>query len=247
MPDTIDEIRPALAEKIDVSEKNELQVLQEAVKTTLTTYEKEPTAAAKRNWDAAREGLAAAIERLEEKYFSKDKTLKNRLAVVKYLAAQGYKAKRQKVYDDAAAGLLQVQRDGSVRLNDVVAYIALAGLKRIKSAEGELDDLHKQEKQLQIECLRVKRDRENFNFEKDQGNYVLTADHEIQMAALAGLMETVTRQALRFIIEDTIVFSGGSTKKLQVCMDKANLRLDETYSVLVADGEFKIIFDGRDL
>jgi len=233
--------------KCNPTELVEVRLLRKGLNKCLKDYNAEPTAVNKKNWDAARDGLAAVIERLEGKYFAKEETLKNRLAVVKYLAAQGYKAKRQKVYDDARAGLLKVQSDGSVRLNDVIAYIALAGLKRIKSAEGELDELHKQEKMLQIECLTVKRDRESYNLEKDQGNHIPLADHEVQMAALAGLMETTVRQALRFIIEDAVLLSGGTMKKIQVCVDKANLRLDESFNALVADGEFQIVFDGKEV
>jgi len=229
--------------KCDPSELVEIRLLRKGLNQCLNAYNKDPTAVAKRNWDAARDGLAQVIERLEGKYFAVEETFKNRLAVVKYLSAQGYKAKRQKVYDDAAAGLLKIQPDGCVRKNDVIAYTALAGLKRIKSADGELDDMALAEKQLQIECLTVKRDRETFNLEKDQGAHVSMVDHEVQMAALAGLMETTVRQGLRFIIEDTILLSGGSTKKLQVCIDKAGLRLDECFNALVADGEFQIVFE----
>lgn len=239
----MDEQIKRLEEKCTKDELAEIKVLQHGLFKTLKEYKNDPTAAAKRNWDAAREGLAAVIERLEGKYFAKDEVLKNRLAVVKYLAGQGYKAKRQKVYDDAKAGLLKVQPDGSVRVNDVVAYIALAGLKRVQTAEGEIDELHKKEKQLQIECLEVKRDRETFNLEKDQGAYIARDDHEVQMAALAGLMEQTVRQGLRFILEDTILMAGGSTKKLQTCLDAAHRHLDELFNALVAGGEFQIIFE----
>jgi len=239
MQDQIDRIE----KRCDPSELVEVRLLRKGLAQCQKTYNQDPTATAKRNWDAAREGLSAVIERLEGKYFARDEVLKNRLAVVKYLAGQGYKAKRQKVYDDARAGLLKIQPDGSVRVNDVVAYIALAGLKRVKTAEGELDDLHKKEKQLQIECLEVKRDRETFNLEKDQGAYIAREDHEVQMAALAGLMEQTVRQALRFVLEDTILMAGGSTKKLQTCLDAANRRLDESYNALVAEGEFQVIFE----
>ena len=190
----------------------ELTILRNASADNLKKYKEDPTAANKKNLDAARAALNEAVERLWVKYVPEDSRFKNLLEVVGYLKGKGYKISKSKIYKDRRDDQIRVQVDGSVLQKDADAYsktLSLLGdpLRGLEAAQKKKAELETKRLEHQIENLEhelaVKRDR-----------YVLREDAELERAENATSIFIVISNGLigraRYLIEA----AGGSPEKL---------------------------------
>ena len=127
MKDRFDQLLDVAAEQ----EQAELNILFNAKNKTAQAYNNEPTAAHEKNWAAAQRRLEKEVERLWEKYFREEPAFESRTAAAKYLADEGYRVKKSKVFADVQKGLLKVQAGGRVYKDDVDSYILRSGLEKV--------------------------------------------------------------------------------------------------------------------
>ena len=119
------------------ADREELAILNGAVETTRKAYADQPTAANKKDWDAARGGLDAAVDRMWRQYFPEARRFENLMAVVKHLNDKGYKIKKSKAYQDRKKGRIAIQPDGTVLQKDVDRYAKT--LERIADSRDAAD------------------------------------------------------------------------------------------------------------
>jgi len=123
------------------TDKNEISILHGAFIKTTTSYKKDPTAARKKDWDSAKEGLSNILNRLHAKYFPESapspegERFVDRKQALNWLTAQGYKVSRSKFYDDCRDGFPAVHRDKSVSRFQVMQYAQQLDIKR-RSTNG---------------------------------------------------------------------------------------------------------------
>jgi len=202
-------------------------IFYNAVNASRITYNEEPTAKNKQDWEAARDGLDKTLATLEETHFPTEPMFDNIMAAVKHLQAEGYKVKKSKVYNDKKKGLLFAQPDGRIRESDLLAYIARAGLTRLTDADGNLDGLHAEKSQKEIEKLTAQVAKLQFDLDKDRAKYMLRADFSAEMAARAVVLEANFKNFLRTHLLDVIQITNGKPSKTQAALDFMLARLDE--------------------
>lgn len=226
----------------DESEKEDLQILQNAVRETAETYKKEPTAINKKNWDVASQGLNELIDRLWMKYFHKEPAFEHRKAVADWLEKEGYKVKRQKVYDDVARGLLKMQDDKSVFYSDVEIY-AKKYLEKKKDKTGQVDKIYEQKSKAEI--IKTQRQIEKIEFDLDvaRGKYILRKDFGMELAARAGMFEAGLKHLVQIRAIDWIYEVKGDPKKAQLLIDRIHNALDEQLGQYASMDEFHVIVD----
>lgn len=116
-----------LLEVVTDQEKAELTTLHNAVVSTIRSYREDPTAANKRDWDAAKKGLQEIMDRLWDKYFPADTekqqniNLKNPRQVYQYLKDR-YHVGQKTIYRHVEAGKLKPKRGGGFSSRTVEAY-----------------------------------------------------------------------------------------------------------------------------
>src|SRR6056297_3378094 len=121
----MDEQIQKLFEVVSKSEGEELTILNNAVVKNIKAYRADPSAANKKNWDAAQEGFQARVNELWEKYFysgQSEQKLRNVLQVVEYLRRQNYKISKSAAYKHKKEGKLRPGPDGSFSARAVEKY-----------------------------------------------------------------------------------------------------------------------------
>jgi hypothetical protein len=230
-----------LLEMAGTEDAGELTILRNAVAGNLKAYEGEPTAAHKKNLDAAREALTESVERMWAKYVPEDSRFKNLMEVVGYLKGKGYKIGKSKIYKDRRDNQIRVQPDGSVLQRDADAYsktLQLLGdpLRGLEAAQQKIKELEAKRLQGQIDSLEydlaIKRDR-----------YVLREDAEMERAENAaaifiGISNGIIGSA-RVLIET----ADGDPKRLQEFVEAVKLELNRAANSLakLETIEFKLI------
>lgn len=189
------ELSEKLTARLNTAEREEVKILETAMERTRGDYEANPTAANKKHWDAARQGLVDEIERLEEKYFNRQPAFDNVAEVFKWLKSEKYKAGRSKVYNDAKIGMLNVQEDGSVLVADVKAYATT--LSKKESRTGDLDPEYKKKTAAERFQLELKNQKLQFELERERGKYVLKSDVQTELAVKIGLLEALIKNMMR--------------------------------------------------
>jgi len=205
-----------LKDKITGEEAEDLALLQTAVEETRKAYQADYSAAAKRNWDAAKDGLAGAIAGLEARYLSVEPPFATRTEALKYLQGQGYKIKKSKLYNDAKAGLLAVQADGTVLKADVSDYILRGDLKRTSDEFGNMSKTQAEKLVNENEKLKIQIEKLRFDFEKDKKLHILRSDAETATAVKIGALESGLKHLAMIKAVDWIVAVGGDPKKVRV-------------------------------
>lgn len=233
-------------EKTTQQEKREVEILQNALSATIEGYSQDPTAANKRNWDAARMGLDKAIERLWHKYFHQKPAFPHLHAAVKYLQKEGYSVngkdvvKKSKVYSDKDKGLIRVRPDNRIFEAEVKAYAATY-LKKIEDRTQDLSALHKKKSIKEIDKIHLQAEKIAFELEVAKGKYVRKSEAEVDSAMkLAALVAEhknfVNRRAIEWIYR-----TGGDPKKVQTIIDDFNTASDEICNELANLNEIHLV------
>jgi len=191
-----------LVATVNDDEQAEIKIYQQARKTKLDDYEKNPTAAIKKDLDAATEGLRRLVDSLWAKYFVTEKVYKNRLELVEALEKDGYAVKKSKLYQDSkrlpSKGGLHVESDGSIRQSSIEAWLAHPqGGGKIAAKKGLADESDREEVdaalgeklQLEVKILRTKEQRERLSFEREQGKWLPRDDFQMELAGRAGVLD----------------------------------------------------------
>ena len=103
---------------------------------------------------AAFERAKKALESFTRPEQPDERIFRNRIEALGCLQAQGYKIKKSKLYDDAKAGFLRMQADGSVSEADLARYIKRVGLEKpAEFSEAAAGDMLAKKLSLEISKL----------------------------------------------------------------------------------------------
>ncbi len=237
-----------LREVAGAEDKAELGVLFNAKKTTLLAYNSEPTAARKRDHDAAVQGLAALVDKLWPKYFSSERVYKNRGVLIAELAKEGLVIKKTKLYTDCkrppSEGGLLVEADGTVRRSSLETWLAHPqGGGKIcehrglidKAAKEDIDKILSEKLLLEVSILRSKEARERLACEVEQGKWLPRDDFQMELAGRAGVLDVMLGYWINTSAGELIDMVGGDQSKrsefIEEQIDRKNKALAEFCSV----------------
>lgn len=239
-----------LLDAVDETDRLELSILQTAVESTRNAYQQSSSASHKKDWDAAKEGLREALDRLWSGYMVKEERFENRKAVLEYLNENGYSISQGKLYGHAKKGLLKLQADKSVLKSSLEAYIDNPESGLIRHAEvgqGEEDKAKHDEKfEYEVSILRTKDAKTKFDFEKEQGKYILKDEFEMEVSARAAVLDSGLSYWIKSNVAEWIQVCGGNQEKrselLQMMLEGKDQRLNEfattdRYQVMFVDVE----------
>ena len=230
-------------------EAAELKTLYNAQIQTLKTYQSDPTAQRKRDWDAARQGYEERVSELWQRYMQAEEYLKNRLEAVKWLQQQGYKVGKSKLYQDVSAGRLRVCNDGSIRVSDLQEYIRVQGLEPLREAtepDEDAEDLQREKVKEELRKLRLQNERQEFERQRQEGQYIPRQDLELELASRAGVLDTGLRSDIKTHARDWVHLVGGRADLvpdlIEAMLDVLDRRLNEyarmdKFEVIFSEGE----------
>jgi len=194
-------------------DRDELTILRNALAGCLKAYDTQPTAAHKKNLDAARAALDESVERMWKKYVPEDSRFKNLMEVVGYLRGKGYKIGKSKIYKDRQGNQIRVQPDGSVLQRDADAYsktLQLLGdpLRGLEAAQQKKVDLEGKRLQGQIDAL-------EHDLDVKRNLYVLRDDSEMEKSENAAAIFIGISNGMIDSARVFIEAAGGDPNRLQ--------------------------------
>jgi len=181
-----------LIEVVNKHDKVELSTLHNAVIQCMQNYRDASTAANKRDWDAAKQGLQECLDRLWPVYFPEEaaadpEIFDKQKTAREYLIGKGYKVSAGKFSNDWNNGKVRIQRDGSCRRADLLEYAETLSIDRERVASSEERSRRKEE--AEIELLEEKLRTARMSNRKEDAKWILKEDSDIQAAALVGLLQ----------------------------------------------------------
>jgi hypothetical protein len=140
-----------LAALIQASDETDLQALLTAKENAKRNMLDDPN----QNNVAAFERAKKALEAVTRPEGEPDqRVFRHRIEALQHLQAQGYKIKKSKLYDDAKAGFLRMQPDGTVTEKDLERYVKRVGLEKpAEIADAQAGDLQAKKLALEISKL----------------------------------------------------------------------------------------------
>lgn len=216
--DLITQTKDLLASgKLTEYESGRVSILGNAVQKNLKAYMADPTAAAKRNLDASEAGLKSFTDELRLKYAPPaGPAFKNRMAVVAHLQDRKFKVKKSKVYNDAAAGILRMEADGTITQTSVEKYIAdpRSGLESHQEQvhagrDVDIKDLARQKLEAALDKERLQAEKLRFDLERERGLWLPLADFEMELAARASVLDQEFHSMAQLSVSDWVNLVAG--------------------------------------
>ena len=240
-----------LLDAVDDSDRLELDILQAAVESTRSAYQQAATAANKKDWDVAREGLHETLDRLWSAYMVQEERFDSRKSVLEYLNDNGYSVSQGKLYGDCKKGLLKLQADKSVLKSSVEAYIdnPASGLVRYSEIGQAEEDrtLSGAKLKYEVSILKTKDEKQKFDMEKERGLYVPRTDIDLMLCGRAAMLEAGLRHHYHTKVAEWIVLVGGDTGKASELLAALLAGLDEQMDRFAKSDEIDIEFTDDEL
>jgi DNA-binding protein len=176
------------------------------------------------------------------------KTFSNLALVLAYLVNAGWKITKTTLYRHQKEGRFRPEADGSyiIEVIDKYARIHLKQAATGKKINAETDELQKKKLEQEISLQQIKIERERFNFEKDQGNYISKAEVELNMALMASVLMTGIRHGFQTEAAAWIILVGGDPKKLGEFINILNTWLDNLSNQLSRRHEYEINIESKE-
>lgn len=220
-------------------------VLFNAIGATMASYNQERSVSNLRNMEAAKESFDKFVAELGGGVAGED--FNNIHAVLKYLQDNGWKASRQTIYRHQSQGKIIPDSSGKYTLRAVEKY-AKTFLKQTatgKRLQESSDDLQRQKLDLEVSNLKLKNEREKFNFEKDRGLYIPREQMDIELATRAGVLIAGLKHWIASNAADWIDSVGGDTRKAGELINKMTGDLDDHINHYAGAVEFEAIFEAE--
>lgn len=125
------------------------------------------------------------------------RVFRHRIEALQHLQAQGYKIKKSKLYDDAKAGFLRMQPDGTVTEKDLERYVKRVGLEKpAEIADAQAGDL--QAKKLALEISKLEEEYREKRRKNDilDGKFMPREKVYMEIAGRAVVFEAGLKHAL---------------------------------------------------
>lgn len=222
-------------------EKATVGTLYNATLTTLKSYQADSSTQRLRDWQATEEALSGMVKELEAKYFDKTNAFANISEAVTFLQSQGYKIKKTKAYEDAKKGLLIVQTDRSVLENDALAYAVRAGLDKTAKKPAVDDQVYAERAAQELELLKVRKEKLQFEHEKEMGLYLLKGDVQAELAMKLGAIEAGVQNMIAVNLVEWIESVGGNTAVVNDLQETIFSELDRLMNEFCSFDELQIV------
>lgn len=227
--------------------KAKLGMLYNATVTCLKEYQATNSAPRLRDWQAAEDALERMVTGLEARYLAKPPALDSLMDAVRFLKEEGYKIGKSKAYQDREAGKIKVQPDGSVLESDALAYAVQAGLKKIGNGRNsdKLEVIAEKRAQEELDLTRARREKIEFETEKDRGLYIKKEEVELRTAIKIAAFESGFKHAIRTSATDWLVALGGDIKKTQLLCDLIYPVIDDLLDQMGKMEEISVVIQRR--
>jgi len=183
-----------LAALIQASDETDLQALLTAKENAKRNMLDDPN----QNNVAAFERAKKALEAFTRPEGEPDqRVFRHRIEALQHLQAQGYKIKKSKLYDDAKAGFLRMQPDGTVTEKDLERYVKRVGLEKpAEIADAQAGDL--QAKKLALEISKLEEEYREKRRKNDilDGKFMPREKVYMEIAGRAVVFEAGLKHAL---------------------------------------------------
>lgn len=240
-------------------EKAELVVFSNANTRTLQAYNETPTAACKKDWDMAAEGLRQIVSRLWQKYFTNEKIYKNRKVLLEELNATGYRISAGKLSQDShrlpSDGGLRVEKDGTIRRSSVEAWLAhpkgggkIAARKGLadETDQEEMDGLQAEKLRREVSILRTKDDRERLAYEREQGRWLPRDDFQMELAGRAGVLDVRLAYHFNISADKLIELVGGDQEHRGILIQELIKIKNQALAEFCSTGTYQVMMIGED-
>lgn len=227
--------------------KARASVLFNAVLVTMSDYNKERSAANLRNMDAAKDAF--------DKYAAEigggksGENFLNVAAVVKYLDESGWKISDKTLYRHVNTDRkLLREPDGTFSQKNVDKYASIY-LKRKSTGKREqqnTDELQRQKLEQELKNLKLKNEREKFNYEKDRGLYIPREQMEIEIAGCCSVLYAGFKHMIMTKSTGWITLVGGDTRKAGELNQKLNIDIDELMNSYASSREYEVVIKAED-
>lgn len=169
-----------------------------------------------------------------------DDVFVNRLEVLKHLKQRGFKIGKTKLYEDAQAGRLRVQSDGSVKLSDVELY-EKAYLSEKKS--GAEDCLARRKMELEVQRLENQVREQDLDYQKSIGKLIEKDDVEMELASRAAVLEAGLKNMIYVNASDWVHLVGGRPEKVLELAERMVEIVDGLLNEYAQVKTFQVLFD----
>lgn len=224
-------------------------VLFNAVVVTMSAYNADPERPkAKRiNMEDAREAFNRYIAEIGGGVSGSGETFDTLAAVLEYLKNNGWKAARQSLYRHHSQGKIIPDADGKYKLRAVEKY-AKTFLKQSatgKRMQENTDDLQRQKLELELKNLKLKNERDQFNYEKDRGLFIPKDQVEIELATRAGVLVAGLKHWVQSKAADWIAAVSGDNKRVGELINTMNRDVDEHINHYASSKEYEVIIEAE--
>jgi len=226
-----------LIETATDADKVELKILHNASVACLKAYNDEPTAAKKKDLDAARTGLDAAIARMWPVYFPEEDRFENAKEAIAYLLGKGYKIAKSKFYKDRGKKF-NVNIDGSINKRELLLYAKT--LKYLGDPAAGLDKIQRKKVELETEKLAKQTELLDYALKVKEGAYIAREEAEMGRAAAISIIEANIRNMHLSLAAEWIDLAGGDPLATPRLIDAMGGALDDLFNRLVKMEEFVV-------
>lgn len=255
-----------LQEHCTQEEKAELTAFYNARQRTLAAYNEDSTAARKKDYDAAREGLTELVERLEQQYLTPepqtakqaysptDVLFRNSTEMYHHLKDKGWDiSSRQTLTNHVKKGVLQLAPDRSITMAAFEAWknhpeggqkYYERYVKHQRDALGSIEEnaLKKSKDEAEIVALnRRKKEREE---QKEMGQLISRDQADVEVCAWAGLTrDTIAAHSLKQVL--TIIHTAGGDPQMQPDVEALiEQTIDAACNAIATSGEADVVIEG---
>lgn len=240
---------------ISDDEKAELTILFNARQKTLSAYNEDNTAARKKDYDAAKEGLQQMVDTLYGRLVESNRLYENIKAMLDDLQAQGYKVSQGKLYGDAKAGHLRLDADRSISKQGFADWCAnpKGGLDIISVAEAaeekasaDLKRLAQREKELDVANKEENLKQKQMANRKEDAKWILKADAYLQMAGQLGILKDALDHHVTMGESKLILAAGGKLEKSPEFSAMLKAVLTTAFNEIATSGRLEVLFESID-
>ena len=161
--------------------------------------------------------------------------LGNKMDVVRFLQARGYKIRKSKVYADEKKRLLKAEADGGVTETEALAYAARVDLsKEVKAADN--DRYLRQKQKEELRHIRLKNEKMEREKQKDAGELIARDAAEAEIADNLNVMVHAFRHLIETKHEEWLLMGKSPLRLKTSIVEDLMTLLDE----LVQRGEVRV-------
>ena len=207
-------------------------------------YQKTPTAATLRDYEASQAALAKFSDQLgvtEEA----ERPLPTIADVLNYLKAEGWRVTQTSLYRHQKEGKFLPQRDGSFARKNIDKY-AKTFLKLTsigKRVNEKMDELQRQKIEAELKNLDIERRRKELALDRDLGKLVPREQMEIELATRAGILDAGLKHWVKSHAAEWIRLLDGNMQKIGEFISLMVRELDVHINSYATTAEWDVIID----